>query len=112
MERQKRKLKGIGGLYNIEDERQRRQPTSAEDITQQNITREVITEQATSSRATPSNTPQEDISQETTAKASENISIQSSDILEEQQTVTSPQNITSQNTSNHNVFRQNTSIPA
>ncbi len=112
MERQKRKLKGIADLYNIEDERQRRQPTPAEDVPQQNIPREVITEQATSSRATSSNIPQEDIFQKTTSKTSENISIQSSDIVEEQQTVTSPQNIPSQNTSNHNISRQDTSIPA
>ena len=111
MERQKRKLKGIADLYNIEDERQRRQPTSAEDVPQHNIPREFITEQATSSNTTLSNIPQEDIPHETTSKTSENISTHSSDIVEEQQTVISPQNITSQNTSNHNISRQDTSIP-
>lgn len=112
MERQKRKLKGIADLYNIEDERQRRQPTPAEDVPQQNIPREVITEQATSSKPTSPNILQEDISQETTSETFENIPIQSSDVVEEQQDVDPPQNITSQNTSNHNIFRQDISIPA
>jgi hypothetical protein len=112
MERQKRKLKGIADLYNIEDERQRRQPTPAEDVPQQNIPREVITEQATSSKAISSNTPQEDISQETISKTSENISTQPSDIVEEERIVSPPQNITSRNTSNQNISRQDTSVPA
>jgi Bacteriophage replication protein O len=112
MERQKRKLKGIADLYNIEDERQRRQPTRAEDVSQQNIPREVITEQATSDKATLSNTPQEDIFQETTSKTLENISIQPSDIVEEQQAVNPQQNIARQNTSNQNIPRQDISIPA
>ena len=63
MERQKRKLKGIADLYNIEDERQRRQPTSIEDVTQQNIPREVIPEQVISNKATSDNISQGDISQ-------------------------------------------------
>ena len=100
MERQKRKLKGIADLYNIEDERQRRQPTSAEDITQQNISREVIIEQVISSKTISPNIPQ-----------SENTSIQPSDVVEEKRIVDSPQNITSQNTSNQNIFRQDISIP-
>lgn len=106
MERQKRKLKGIADLYNIEDERQRRQPTPTEDVPQQNTSREVITEQAASSKATSSNIPQEDIFQETISKTSENISVQPSDIAEGQ-VVSSSQNITSQNTS-----RQDISISA
>ena len=112
MERQKRKLKGIADLYNIEDERQRRQPTSTEDITQQNISREAITKQAASDETPSSNIPQEDISQEGTSKTLENISIQPSDIVEEQQIVNPRQNITRQNTSNQNIPRQDISIPA
>ena len=112
MERQKRKLKGIADLYNIEDERQRRQPTPAEDVSQQNIPHEVITEQAISSKATSSNVPQEDISQETISETLENIPTQSSDVVDEQRIVGPPQNITSQNTSNQNIFRQDISIPA
>ena len=111
MERQKRKLKGIADLYNIEDERQRRQPTPPEDISQQNISREVITEQATSSKAISSNAPQEDISQETTSKTLENISIQPPDIVEEQQPINPAQDIARQNTSNQNTPRQNISTP-
>jgi hypothetical protein len=45
MERQKRKLKGIADLYNIEDERQKRQPSSAENIASQNIPKQDITEE-------------------------------------------------------------------
>ncbi len=112
MERQKRKLKGIADLYNIEDERQRRQPTSAEDIPQQNIPHEVITEQVISSEGSSSNIPPENISQRTTPKTLENISIQPSDIVEEQQIVSPQQNITSQNTFNQGISRQDTSLPA
>jgi hypothetical protein len=112
MERQKRKLKGIADLYNIEDERQRRQLISTDDVTQQSISREVISEQTTSKKITPPNIPQEDIPQESTSKNLENISIQSSDVVEEQQIVNPSQNITSQNTSNQDIFRQDISIPA
>lgn len=112
MERQKRKLKGIADLYNIEDERQRRQPTSTEDVPQQNISREVITEQATFTKATSSNIPQEDIPQETISKTLENISIQPSDIVEEQQIINPPQNITSQNTFNQDIPRQDIFVSA
>lgn len=111
MEHQKRKLKGIADLYNIEDERQRRQPTSTEDVPQQNISREVITEQATSSKTSPSNIPQEDISQRTTSKNLDNISIQPSDVVEEQ-IVSTPQNIASQNTSKQDISKQDISTPA
>ncbi|MET0624572.1 MAG: replication protein [Pyrinomonadaceae bacterium] len=112
MERQKRKLKGIADLYNIEDERQRRQPTLAEDITQQNIPHEVITEQVISNKAISPNVSQEDIPQQNTSETSENTSIQLSDIEEEKRIVDSSQNITSQNTSNQNISRQDISIPA
>lgn len=112
MERQKRKLKGIADLYNIEDERQRRQPTFTEDVTQQNISSEVIIEQAISNKTIPSNISQEDITQETISKILENSTIQPSDVVEEQQLVGPPQNITSQNTSSQNIFRQDISIPA
>lgn len=112
MERQKRKLKGIADLYNIEDERQRRQSTSTEDVPQQNTSREVITEQATFSKVSSSNVSQEDTPQETTSKTLEHISIQPSDIVEEQQTINPPQDITPQNTSNQNIPRQDISIPA
>ena len=112
MERQKRKLKGIADLYNIEDERQRRQPTPTDDVPQQNITREVISEQSISNKTISSNLSQEDISQENTSKTLENIFIQPSDVVEEQRTVNPPQNITNQNTSSHDIFRQDTSTPA
>ena len=112
MERQKRKLKGIADLYNIEDERQRRQPTSTEDVTQQNISREVITEEVISSKPSSDNVSHEDISQETTLEISENTSTQPSDVVEEQRIIEPPQNISSQNTSNQNIFRQDISIPA
>src|ERR1700753_445512 len=111
MERQKRKLKGIADLYNIEDERQRRQPTHAEDITQQNIPREVITEQVTSSKLTSPDIPQENISQQAISETSENISIQPLGVVEEKRIIDPPQNITSQNTSDHDIFQQDISIP-
>src|ERR1700755_3495445 len=112
MEHQKRKLKGIADLYNIEDERQRRQPTSTEDVLQQNISREVITEQPISNKVIPSNISQEDIFQKTTSKKPDNISIQPSDVIEEEQIISPPQNITSENTSNQNISRQDISTPA
>jgi hypothetical protein len=112
MERQKRKLKGIADLYNIEDERQRRQPTPIEDVPQQNIPREVITEQAISSKVPPSNTLQEDISHKTTSKTLENISVQPSEVVKEERIVNPPQNITSQNISNQDISRQDIFIPA
>jgi hypothetical protein len=112
MERQKRKLKGIADLYNIEDERQRRQPTPSEDIPQENIPREVITEQVISSKVISDNVSQEDISQETILETLENTSIRSSDVVEEQRIVAPPLNITSQDTSNQNIFRQDISLPA
>jgi hypothetical protein len=112
MERQKRKLKGIADLYNIEDERQRRQPTPTDDITQQNIPREVISEQTIPNKITLPDLSQENIFQENTSKNLENISIQQSDVVEEQRIVNPSQDITSQNTSNQNIFRQDIPISA
>src|ERR1044071_2081474 len=67
MERQKRKLKGIADLYNIEDERQKRQPSSAENIPSQNIPSQDITEK-TIPQVEPasSHIPQQDTSKENT----------------------------------------------
>jgi hypothetical protein len=110
MERQKRKLKGIADLYNIEDERQRRQPTSIDEVTQQNIPHEVISEQTISTKIASPDIPQENISQENASKNLENISIQPSDTVEEQQIVNPSQNITNQNTSSQDIFRQDISI--
>jgi hypothetical protein len=100
MERQKRKLKGIADLYNIEDERQRRQPTSIDDVTQQNIPHEIISDQ------TISDILQQDISQESTSENLENNAIQPSDVVEEPRIVNPSQNITRQNTSEQDILRQ------
>jgi hypothetical protein len=68
MERQKRKLKGIADLYNIEDERQKRQSLPAENISQQNIPSQNITEKSTPNLPeTPTDIPPQNISTETTS---------------------------------------------
>lgn len=66
MERQKRKLKGIADLYSIEDERQKRQPSSSENVLSQNIPSENTTDENTS-KTEPStiNIPQQNISLKT-----------------------------------------------
>jgi hypothetical protein len=67
MERQKRKLKGIADLYNIEDERLKRQPSPIEDASQQNISSQDITGKITSQASEPSAyIPSRDISEQTT----------------------------------------------
>lgn len=69
MERQKRKLKGIADLYNIEDERQKRQPSQAEDISGRNISEQVTSEQTTiKASTTTSDVVPEVISEENTLK--------------------------------------------
>src|SRR5215203_4218787 len=68
MERQKRKLKGIADLYNIEDERLKRQPSPAEDVSEQNIPKQDISEETISriQELTP-HIPCQNISEETTS---------------------------------------------
>ena len=66
MERQKRKLKGIADLYNIEDERLKRQPSPIEDVSQQNISSQDITGKTTSQAPEPTtHIPSQDISEQT-----------------------------------------------
>lgn len=55
MERQKRKLKGIADLYSIEDERQKRQSSSSENVTPQNISSQNTTGENTSETESSSN---------------------------------------------------------
>lgn len=69
MERQKRKLKGIADLYNIEDERQKRKSLPAEDISQQNIFSKDTTEETTPKlHEEPVHVPLQNIFEETTSK--------------------------------------------
>src|SRR5215204_3662407 len=69
MERQKRKLKGIADLYNIEDERLKRQPSPDEDVSHQNIPGQVITEKTTSQVSDSiQHIPHQNISEETTSQ--------------------------------------------
>src|ERR1700749_4990937 len=103
MERQKRKLKGIADLYNIEDERQRRQSISTDNIPQQNISQEVILEQTASNKIAPSNILQEDILQENISEKPENTPIQSTEVVTEPSSVTLPQNISRQDMSNSDI---------
>jgi hypothetical protein len=76
MERQKRKLKGIADLYNIEDERQKRQPSSAENITSQNVPSQDTTQETTSQvESAPSHISQQDTSEENTSSKLVNSSV-------------------------------------
>jgi hypothetical protein len=107
MERQKRKLKGIADLYNIEDERQRRQPNSEEDIPHQNISHQDISEQTTSAIITSlPNVVQENITPENTSSILDNPSITPPSLSTASPKTSSPQNITGQNISNQDVSRQ------
>jgi len=68
MERQKRKLKGIADLYSIEDERQKRQPSSSENATPQNIPSQDTTDENTSKTESDStNIPTRNTSQQNTS---------------------------------------------
>ena len=133
MERQKRKLKGIADLYNIEDERLKREPSSPDDIPQQTITRQDITEKLTPRIPKLSNdVVQQNISEETTSFTPIDSDIPSLQETDQTQAThkdiplldTSRQNITQENIvedkadsndvikrniSSQNIFSQNTS---
>jgi hypothetical protein len=133
MERQKRKLKGIADLYNIEDERQKRQPSSAENITSQNISSQDITEKTIPQvELAPPHITQQDTSEENTSSklvdssallpASSEPSIEYSEHASQRDIVSQdtsqeniPQGITSENSfpkqdiPKQNTFTQNTS---
>lgn len=114
MERQKRKLKGIADLYNIEDERQKRQSLSVEDISQQNISSQDITEKTTSRLdETLTNIVSRDISEEIASNPPVFSVAQPSQVIEplrtETWTPTPQENIPSQDTSYQGTFSQNTS---
>ena len=103
MERQKRKLKGIADLYNIEDERQRRQPNSEEDISQQNISYKDISDQTISTIISASNIFPENTFPENISLTSSNLP--PSAVVKPSKTAP-PENITGQDTSNQVTFRQ------
>jgi hypothetical protein len=74
MERQKRKLKGIADLYNIEDERQKRQPSSAETISPQDIPKQDITDKTIlTTESIQRHVSQKDISEENTLSEQGNL---------------------------------------
>ena len=112
MERQKRKLKGIADLYNIEDERLKRQPAPAEDISRQNIPRQDITDKATSQVPEPiSDIPHRNISEETTSHIptiSATLPPPETDDFKIRATVQLSEDISSQNTSQQDISHQNT----
>jgi hypothetical protein len=106
MERQKRKLKGIADLYNIEDERQRRQPSSEDVVSQQDTSHQNISGQSTfQPPATLHNIPRENTSPKNISKSPENSPVASSDIKIEPSSV-----ISSQDVSNQDIPQQNTSL--
>jgi hypothetical protein len=112
MEPQKRKLKGIADLYNIEDERLKRQPSSIEEVPQQNISRQDITEKTTSQVPEPStDIPQQTIFEETTS-LSPIISIlpsrQDTDQTQASQEDILPPNVTHQTITHENISEDKT----
>lgn len=113
MERQKRKLKGIADLYNIEDERQRRQPPYEEDVP-----RPDITQQDTSSQNTPapasihSDISQQNTSQQTTLNNQQNITLLPPEASPEPSVVKSASNISRQNVFKEDIPTQDITAPA
>lgn len=112
MERQKRKLKGIADLYNIEDERQKRQPSSAENITSQNILSQDITQETASQvEPAPSYIPQQDTSEENTSSNLVNSSVLlpiSSESSIESNEHAPQRDVASQDVSQQNIFQGTT----
>jgi len=112
MERQKRKLKGIADLYNIEDERQRRQPATEEDVSQPNIAHENISEQTTSNSATSfSNIVQGDTSPESTSNTSGILATSTGSTVAKPSGISPPQDISRQDTSNQGIPQQDIFTP-
>jgi hypothetical protein len=113
MERQKRKLKGIADLYNIEDERQKRQPSSAENIASQNTPGQDITEKTIPQvQPAPSHIAQEDTFEENISSNLVNSSVllpESSETSVESTENVSQQDIFSQDASQQNTFQETTS---
>lgn len=109
MERQKRKLKGIADLYNIEDERQKRQPSSFENIASQNISNQDITEKTTPQmELTPSHVFQENTFEENVSSDAVNFA---SLPLESRKTSIdeSKENMSRQDVSHEDTSQENTS---
>ena len=107
MERQKRKLKGIADLYNIEDERQRRQSNSEEDVSQQNISHKDVSEQTTSAVITPlPDVPQENTTPENISSILDNSSILPPSLSVRPSKANPIQNIISQDIPNQDTSRQ------
>lgn len=108
MERQKRKLKGIADLYNIEDERLKRQPSPIEDVFQQDVPSQDITGKTISQASEPSNhVPVQDISEQTISFIPVIPTVSTSNELK----ATAPQNdLHSQDVSYQNISQRDTSI--
>ena len=107
MERQKRKLKGIADLYNIEDERQRRQSNSEEDVSQQDLSHKDISDQTTSAIiASLPNIPQQNISPENISLILDNSPVAPPSISIRYSKIIPPEDITGQDISTQDIARQ------
>lgn len=112
MEHQKRKLKGIADLYNIEDERQRRQVIHEENVPQQNISPEDTSQQITSSNTIPHNDiTQQDISLQNTSEILNISHIQAADLPTEPPKISSTQDISRKNVFGQDISGQDISNP-
>ena len=113
MERQKRKLKGIADLYSIEDERQKRQPSSSENVFPQNILSQNTTGENTSeTESSIINIPARDISQQNISLKNTAYQSESSEASLNQPTQYKSdlnENISAQNISQRNISKQDTS---
>lgn len=110
MERQKRKLKGIADLYNIEDERQRRQSPPEEALSQQDITRQNISNQTTSTTTpTRHDIVRQDTPHQNTSNHQENISPPPPQVSPEQPSVRLESDVPRQNISRQDISTQDIS---
>lgn len=110
MEPQKRKLKGIADLYNIEDERLKRQPSPIEDVSQQNVSSQDITGKITSQASEPSAyIASQDISEQTTSVIPITPIVSTSGELNTSvaQDDQSSQNVSHRNISQQDIFTEN-----
>lgn len=107
MERQKRKLKGIADLYNIEDERQRRQQSHEEDVSHPDITSQNISTQTIlATTPAPQDISQQNTSQQNTSDYQANLTEDSSSwIPPEIPAVKSDTDV-----ANKDIFRENITI--
>lgn len=111
MERQKRKLKGIADLYNIEDERQRRQQPLEEDVSPPDITRQNTSDQTTSAfTSVRQDISRQNISQQNASNNQQNNTYLPTETPLEPVTVKFESDISKQNISKQNIPTQDIPI--